>query len=215
MAGRTQILQTKETMDIQEFNNTKWSRNVIIADGDYVDSVAFNLTVNFERMIGRRIPKADTARWIDCIALDGGMREGRDSGGDTQVIFIHSKDKDSLENFNPGLYETELNARAFKDSLGEFVISSYPVEDVVKHDDFFLDILKTVVNHKDVHRVMAIPNAEHPELWNALRHALKDIDDEEKRVTLFAMQPLEGGNFKQEILGYSLMNALGIRSDEI
>ena len=202
-------------MDIQQFNNTQWSRNIILVDGDYVDSVAFDLTVNFERMLGRRIPKVDLARWIDCIALDGGMREGRDSEGETQVIFIHSKDHKTLENFQPGGYEEDLNAKAFKDTLGEFVFSSYPVEEIVKHDDFFLDILKTVVNHKDVHRVMAIPNAEHPELWNALRHALKDIDDEEKRVTLFAMQPLEGGNFKQEILGYSLMNALGIRSDEI
>lgn len=202
-------------MDIQEFNNTQWSRNVILVDGDYVDSVAFDLTVNFERMLGRRINKADTARWIDCIALDGGMREGRDSNGETQVIFIHSKDKQQLDNFNPGSYESNLNAMAFKDSLGEFIISSYPVEEVVKHDDFFLDILKTVINHKDVHRVMVIPNAEHHALWDALRHALRDIDDEEKRVTLFAMQPMDGGNFKQEILGFSLMNALGIRGDEL
>ena len=202
-------------MDIQEFNNTQWSRNVILVDGDYVDSVAFDLTVNFERILGRRINKADTARWIDCIALDGGMREGRDSNGETQVIFIHSKDKQQLDNFNPGSYENNLNAMAFKDSLGEFIISSYPVEEVVKHDDFFLDILKTVVNHKDVHRVMGIPNAEHHALWDALRHALRDIDDEEKRVTLFAMQPMDGGNFKQEILGFSLMNALGIRGDEL
>lgn len=202
-------------MDIQEFNNTTWSRNIILVDGDYVDSVAFNLIVNFERMIGRRIPKADTARWIDCIALDGGMREERDADGETQVIFIHSKDRAQLDNFTPGDYNADLNAKAFKDTLGEFVLSSYPVEDVVVHDDFFLDVFKTVVNHKDVHRVMAVPNAEHPELWEGLRHALKDIDDEEKRVTLFAMQPLSGGNFRQEILGYSLMSALGIKGNEI
>ena len=202
-------------MNIQDFNNTKWSRNIILVDGDYVDNVAFNLIVNFERMIGRRIQKADTARWIDCIALDGGMREGRDSDGETQVIFIHSKEKTALDNFNPGSYETDLNAKAFEDTLGEFIISSYPVEEVVKHDDFFLDVLKTVVNHKDVHRVMAVPNAEHAPLWEEIRHALRDIDDEEKRITLFAMQPLSGGNFKQEILGYSLMNALGIKGNEI
>ncbi len=202
-------------MNIQDFNNTKWSRNIILVDGDYVDNVAFNLIVNFERMIGRRIQKADTARWIDCIALDGGMHEGRDSDGETQVIFIHSKEKTALDNFNPGSYETDLNAKAFKDTLGEFIISSYPVEEVVKHDDFFLDVLKTVVNHKDVHRVMAVPNAEHAPLWEEIRHTLRDIDDEEKRITLFAMQPLSGGNFKQEILGYSLMNALGIKGSEI
>jgi hypothetical protein len=43
---------------------------------------------------------------------------------------------------------------------------------------------------------------------------LRNVDDE-KRITLFAMQPLPGGNFRQEILGYSLMNALGISADEI
>ena len=43
-------------------NKEKWSENVIIVDADYVDRVAFDLTVNFERMLGRRVPKADMAR---------------------------------------------------------------------------------------------------------------------------------------------------------
>ena len=30
---------------------TKWSENVILVDADYVDAVAFNLIVNFERML--------------------------------------------------------------------------------------------------------------------------------------------------------------------
>ena len=47
-------------------NPAKWSENVIIADADFIDKVAFDLTVNFERMLMRRIPKADLARWIDC-----------------------------------------------------------------------------------------------------------------------------------------------------
>ena len=47
-----------------------------------------------------------------------------------------------------------------------------------------------------------------------VRRALKDIDDE-KLVTVFAMQPMPGGNFRQEILGYSLLNALGIKAEEI
>lgn len=205
-------------MNIEEFNSTEWSPNVIIADGDYIDSVAFDLTVNFERMLGRRIPKADTARWIDCIALDGGLREPEDKtdGGanETQVILIHAKEKTALDNFAPGIYADELDAKAFRDNLGEFIVSSYPVEDVVSHDDFFLDIVSTVCNHKDVHRVMIVPDAGRPGLYDALRHALRNADDE-KRITVFAMQPMQGGNFRQEILGYSLMNALGIRGDEI
>ena len=32
---------------------------------------------------------------------------------------------------------------------------------------------------------------------------------------IHAMQPMPTGNFRQEILGYSLMNALGISADEL
>lgn len=73
----------------------KWSENVILIDADYVDKVAFNLIVNFERMIGRRIPQADMAKWIDCVALDGGIREG---AHETLVVLIHQKDKTKLDN---------------------------------------------------------------------------------------------------------------------
>ena len=38
-------------------NDAKWSENVIIADADFVDKVAFDLIVNFERMLMRRIPR--------------------------------------------------------------------------------------------------------------------------------------------------------------
>lgn len=57
----------------QKENTTLWSENVIVVDAEYVDRVAFNLIVNFERMLGRKIPAADMARWMDCLALDGGF----------------------------------------------------------------------------------------------------------------------------------------------
>ena len=65
---------------------TKWEENVILVDADYVDKVAFDLTVNFERMLGRRIPQADMAQWLECVALDGGLREGDHK---TQVVLLH------------------------------------------------------------------------------------------------------------------------------
>ena len=193
-----------------ELENVRWSKNVVLVDGDYVDSVAFNLIVNFERMIGRRIPKADTARWIDCIALDGGMR-GDDN--ETQVVFIHSKKRTMLDNFTPGDYVSELDGKAFRDNLGEFLMSSLPVEDDVNGGDLFVESLGVICNSADVKRVMVIPNAETS--WDSVRNALRYVDDENKRVTVFAMQPMTGGNFRQEILGYSLMSALGISADEI
>ena len=189
----------------------RWSENVILADGDYIDKVAFNLIVNFERMLGRRIPQADIARWIDCVALDGGIREGEH---ETLVVLIHQKGKQGLENFMPSSYE-ELNGKAFKDHLGEFAISAYPIEQTPGGEDFFTEVLELVTAQKEVKRVMVIPNLEDSIIYNKVREALRRVDDEEKRVTLFAMQPLTGGNYRQEILGYSLMAALGIKGEEI
>jgi hypothetical protein len=188
----------------------RWSENVILVDADYVDKVAFNLIVNFERMLGRRIPQADIARWIDCIALDGGVREG---DHETQVVLLHSAEKQMMENFNPGIF-ADLSGKAFKDNLGEFLVNAYPTEDIVSSDQQFCDMLQLVCSQKDVKRVIVIPNSEQEYIYNKVRVTLKQVDDE-KRITLLAMQPMPNWNFRQEILGYSLLAALGISSDEI
>ena len=190
----------------------KWSENVILIDADYVDKVAFNLIVNFERMIGRRIPQADMAKWIDCVALDGGIREG---AHETLVVLIHQKDKTKLENFIPSDYEKDLHGKAFKDHLGEFSLVAYPIEDIAGSEDYFADALQLITAQKEVKRIMVIPNAEDPYIYNKVRETLNRLDDDDKHITVFAMQPMPGGNFRQEILGYSLMAALGINSDEI
>lgn len=208
------VFSTKSCNFAHNMNNhlqeVRWSENVILADADYIDRVAFNLIVNFERMLGRRIPQADIARWIDCVALDGGIREGEH---ETQVVLIHQKGKLGLENFVPSAYH-ELDGKAFKDHLGEFAINAYPIEQIAG-EDFFTEVLSLVTAQKEVKRVMVIPNLEEDTIYNKVREALRQVDDEEKRVTLFAMQPLTGGNYRQEILGYSLMAALGIRAEEI
>ena len=185
---------------------------MILVDADYVDKVAFNLIVNFERMLGRRIPQADMAKWIDCVALDGGIREGEH---EILVVLIHRKDKTKLENFTPGDYDKELNGKAFKDHLGEFSISAYPIEDIAGGEDYFTDALQMITAQKEVKRVMVIPDAESTYIYNKVRETLNRLDDDEKRITVFAMQPMPGGNFRQEILGYSLMAALGINSSEL
>ena len=201
-------------MNAQEAQNIKWSENIIIVDGDYIDHVAFDLIVNFERMLNRRIPAADFSQWVVNIALDGRLKPGNH---ETQVVLLHDKQNPKLENFAPADYLKELNGKAFKDSqLGEFIINAIATGDeVAKKDDVLLDLLKTILNHEEVKRIMVVSNAEDCQLMSTLRSTLRDVDDELKHITLFAMQPLEGGNFKQQILGYSLLNAMGISSSEI
>lgn len=201
-------------MSPEEQSSLKLSENFILADADYIDYVAFQLSVQFERMIGRRIPKADLSKWAVDIALDGGLRDdGHDH--ETQVVLVHEKQNPQMENFRPSVYDTDLDAQAFKDkTFGEFLVNSVAVGDMVGKDDYILDTINMILGHDEVRRLMIIPDGEHGSVYEEVAAALHDAPDD-KRVTVFAMQPMPGGNFRQEILGYSIMNALGIKAEEI
>ena len=196
-------------------NQTAWTENMILVDADFADRVAFDLIVNFERIIGRRIPQADMARWAECLALDGGLREGEH---ETNVVLVHDKQSPELKNFVPSHYERELDGKAFKSRLGEFSITALPVEELTNKSEFLLEMVQLICAQKDVKRLMVVAaDGMYAELRDLLRRIDTDNPDQldGKRITLFTMEPREGGCFRQEILGYSLMSALGIRGDEI
>ena len=193
-------------------NETKWSEHVILVDADYVDKVAFDLIVNFERMIGRRIPQADMARWIECVALDGGLRPTANCQlpkAICQVVLLHKGQQ--MANFQPGSF-TDLDGKAFQSELGEMLISCVKVEDLTTMEDLFCDSLQVVSNAAEVKRLMVVPDSEH--YYNNVREALRHANPD-AHITVFSMQPMPSGQYRQEILGYSLMAALGIRSEEI
>ncbi len=79
-------------------------------------------------------------------------------------------------------------------------------------DDLFIDSLQVVSNAQEVERLMVVPNSEH--IYNKVREGLRHANPD-AHITVFSMQPMAGGNFRQEILGYSLMAALGIKGEEI
>ncbi len=188
--------------------NTEWLPNVILADADFLDRVAFDLTVNFERMIGRRIEAADLPHWLDCIALDGGLRPGDNR---IQAIFLHDRTRTALEHFRPSDFGKELDGQAFKDNLGEFQLHSFGVEEIVSKADFFTESLSALLEAEKIRRIMVV--ADMDDYGERVKRAVASTEG--KDITLFAMQPLTGRGFAQEILGYSLMSALGIRGEEL
>ena len=187
---------------------TQLHSNVILIDAEYADRVAFDLTVNFERMITRRISVADLPRWLDCLALDGGLRPDEQT---VQCLFVYPKDMQRLKCFAPSDFREDLDGKAFSDNMGEFLLQSVPVESLVTKEDFFCQCLETICNSAEVERVMVVADME------TYGRRVKDIvaQAEKKDITLFAMQPLMGRGFQQELIGYSLMEALGIRADEL
>lgn len=189
-------------------NPSAWSETVVLVDADYLDRVAFDLIVNFERMLERRVQPADLARWLDCAVLDGGLRPGPN---EVQALFLHGREREAFENFVPARYADELDGKAFRDNLGEFTLHSFAVEDIVSTADFYVQSLETLLAAPAVKRLVLVPDMD---AYGAqVRHAL--AASQGKETTLLAMSPQPGGGFAQEILGYSLMNALGIRSDEL
>jgi hypothetical protein len=195
-------------------NNTEWKETVVLVDAEYVDHVAFDLTVNFERMLGRRIPQADTARWLECVALDGGLRpQPTDVSLQTaiQVVLIYGREQQKMANFQPGDFDA-LDGKAFGSGLSEFLLSCVKVEEMVSKEDLYMDSLRVLANAKEVKRLLVVADME--QAAGRVKDALRDADPE-KHITLLTMDPTAAGGFRQELLGYSLMAALGIRGEEI
>ena len=196
-------------------NNIEWSENVILADADYVDGVAFNLTVNFERMLGRRVPQADMAQWAECVAMDGKVPLCPPEGGmkgDVQIVLVHERENPSLKNFEPGNYAEELDGKAVQSRVGELVFNAVQTEELAPKELLMKELLELLCQQKAVKRLMVVVDDM---MVNALRPILQRNDSDERRTTLLTMQPVQGGAYRHVLLGYSLMAALGISSREI
>ena len=186
-----------------------WSPCVVIADAGYVDKVAFDLTVNFERMLGRRVPKADLPRWAECAAMDGGLRPGV---GGALVVLVHAGESEGMENFAPGNYVEEISGKAFRGPLGEFELAAAPAP--VSVSETMADIAAEAAAREEVERIVVAPDTADSEGLARIVRALKKAD-RSKDVTLLAMEPVAGCTLRQEILGYSLLQALGISGEEL
>lgn len=187
---------------------SNWSPNVILIDADYLDAVLKDMADCFEPIVKRPLGKGDLCHWLDCVALDGGLRQGKNA---VQAIFLHEKAKTQLDHFLPGHFHDELDGKAFEDFIGEFVMQSFPVEDVVSKSEFFVQSLDAVLEGKDVERVFVVANLE-----SYGQEIVRSIAQSKgKEVRCFTMHPLKGADCLQETLGYSLLAALGIRGDEL
>lgn len=195
-------------------NNIEWSENVILADADYVDGVAFNLTVNFERMLGRRVPQADMVQWAECVAMDGGVSlcPSEEEKGNVQMVLVHERQNPSLKNFEPGSYVEELDGKAVQSRVGEIVFNAVQTEEMAPKEQLMKELLQLLCEKKAVKRLMVVVDDA---MVNALRPILQRNDSDERRTTLLTMQPVQGGAYRHVLLGYSLMAALGISSREI
>lgn len=183
--------------------------HIVLVDAVYADTVAAGMIRNFTPGVGRDITSADLADWLVCCALDGGLPEGDNL---VQVTFVYPQDRERLTCFAPSSL-LELDGQAFRDErMGEFEISCVREESISEGDPLMVQSVAFILQQHGVKTLTII--ADLARYGEELTNALKG-DNHHTEVMVLSMHPREDAAFRQVMLGYSMLHALGIRAEEV
>ncbi len=185
-----------------------WAPITVLIDADFLDDLTLELSTHFSQQLGRSIAQADLCHWLDCLLLDAGVQPGSNK---IQVHFLHSKAKSALKQLSPSRFADDINNLTFTDNLGQFSLFAFPVEKVVTTEEFFLQSLTMLADAKEVKQLLVVGNMQ---AYGIHVESIAQQTDG-KDVVIFTMFPTQQEALHTEILGYSLMSALGINSNEL
>ena len=191
-------------------NELKFAEKVILIDASYINKVTGDLSQHFGQMIGRELPKADLPIFLECVAMDAAIQPGENV---LQVLLVYDKELTKMDAFNPGDLKKELNDVAFKSQLGEFQLNTFEPSDMADREAFFLEAVKLVADAKEVKHLVIVPSEM--EYGDKIPEILEKVDGKES-IHVLGMNPLAPSKaFSWEMMGYAVLQALGVRSDEI
>lgn len=191
-------------------NELKFAEKVILIDASYINKVTGDLNQHFGQMIGRELPKADLPIFLECVAMDAAIQPGENV---LQVLLVYDKEHAKMDAFNPSDLKKELNDVAFKSQLGEFQLNTFEPSDMADREAFFLEAVKLVADAKEVKHLVIVPSET--EYGDKIPEILEKVDGKES-IHVLGMNPLAPSKaFSWEMMGYAVLQALGIRSDEI
>ena len=191
-------------------NELKFAEKVILIDASYINKVTGDLSQHFSQMIGRELPKADLSIFLECVAMDAAIQPGENV---LQVLLVYDKEHAKMDAFNPSDLKKELNDVAFKSQLGEFQLNTFEPSDMADREAFFLEAVKLVADAKEVKHLVVVPSET--EYGDKLPEIFEKVDGKES-IHVLGMNPWAPSKaFRWEMMGYAVLQALGIRSDEI
>lgn len=192
-------------------NEMKFAETVMLIDAAYLDRVGVDLAKHFgEEVLGRKLPKADLPVMLECLSLDAGAQLGENA---IQVLFIYDVESKRMDAFQPGDLAKELNNVAFKSQLGEFSLFSFEPSEMATREELFTESLKLVIEAKEIKRIVVVPAEE--EYGDKVSTLLNKVEGKEA-ITVFGMNPPTGEvTYQWEMLGFALLQSLGIKADEI
>lgn len=188
----------------------KFASNVLLIDAAFLNLVVTDLKKYFEKTLMRELQEIDLSELVTYIVLDAGMVVGDNQ---IQILMVYDKDSAQLSNCRPSDLSAELNGVAFKSQFGEFSFASVPCEEMVSREELYLDLLSIVLDSADVERLILVSFNE--EYGDKVMERLKGVKN--KETIQFRMnepeESIEG--YQWEMLAYPVMQALGIRGEEL
>ncbi len=191
-------------------NEVKFSKTVMLVDAAFLNFVITDIKKNFERMLHHPLQDADLSELFVYLALDAGLTTGKN---EVQVLLIYDEDSATLSHCHPSGVAEELNGTAFRDSaLGEFSFYSFQPEGMASLEDLYLESLTLLAGAKEVKKLVVISfNEEYGDKVSAILNKA-----EGKEIVQFRMnEPGKETDYSWEILAYPVMQALGIRGEEL
>lgn len=190
-------------------DNIKLSETVMLVDAAFLDFVVTDMKRYFTSVLKRELRDADLSQLMTLLALDAGIEEGKN---DIQVLLVYDARSGRFAHCHPSDLKTELNGVAFTNELGEFSFASVSSEEMVSREELYLDLLNVVADSADVKKLILVPGNE--EYGHRVAEALKEVKD--KEIIQFRMNEPGGAvDYRWELLAYPVMQALGIRGEEL
>lgn len=185
------------------------SENVLLVDAAFLNFMTSDLKRYFEPLLKRQLPDIDFSELSTYLALDANIAGTKN---EIQTLLVYDDDSAKLANCRPSDLKEELNGVAFTNQLGEFSFASVPCADMVSREDLYLDLLHIVLDSADVKKLILISFNE--EYGEKVTEALKGVQG--KEIVQFRMnEPEEVVNYQWEMLAYPVMQAFGIKGEEL
>lgn len=195
--------------DMNEKPRVKLAETVVLVDAAFLNFVIADIKKYFEATLHRPLQEVDISMLTTYFTLDAGIKEGNN---EILFLFIYDEESACLQHCYPADLQKELNGVAFQNSYGEYTFASVPSEGMVSREDLFLDLLSIVADTADVKRMIIISSDE--EYGEKVVDALQKVEG--KEIIQFRMdEPATAVNYKWEMLAFPLMQALGIKAEEL
>lgn len=187
----------------------KLSETVVLIDAAFLNFVITDMKGYFEKTLQRSLQEIDLSMLTTYLTLDAGITEGKN---EVQFLFVYDKASNRLVYCQPSDLGQELNGVAFQSQYGEYSFASVPSEGMVSREDLFLDLLSIVSDSADVKKMIVVSFNE--EYGKRVTDALRVVKG--KEIIQFRMnEPESPVEYKWEMLAFPVMQALGIKAEEL